>query len=285
MTEYESVKQQKKKSDLKQMRETLWRLSAPVHVTLNSYKEHKRIEGYYEFQDYGHLFRCDRLLKLETVYGKVQLGYNPNRKRSFVFANMKTNLYDTVNSRYQKIMKEYQQRPEQKKVNENRAYVSGRWKNAAVLFEKAKNKPWSEGSMQPYFQNANMEAVLKTMPFFGASAERAQLEEKRESIHGIQEQIRQNAAAGHFEQNASLHREQRELSEQMNLLQAVLYRKDAGRRGFIRKLNYAFDIEKKEMFVYYRQQRARALREEVERIAAVDAGENPAADNNEKGEK
>ncbi len=269
MAEYDSLKsKQERYEKQKKLKEAYYRLTAPVHVTLNSYKEHERIEGYYEFKDYGRIFQCDRLLKLETIYGKVQMGYNPNRGRSFVFANMKTNLYDTVNSRYQKIMKEYQQKPEQKKGNENRAYVSARWKNAAILLEKAENKPWSEKSMQPYFHNANMDAILKTMPFFFKEQEREQLRGNAEQIKRLQEGVRQNALQGKRQESGSLNEQMRELQEESNMLQAILYRKDSGRRGFIRKLNYAFDIEKHEMFDYYRQQRLRAMKEEVEAIEA-----------------
>ena len=286
MAEYDSFKsKQERYEKQKKLKEAYYRLTAPVHVTLNSFKEHERIEGYYEFKDYGHIFQCDRLLKLETIYGKVQMGYNPNRGRSFVFANMKTNLYDTVNSRYQKIMKEYQQRPEQKKGNENRAYVSSRWKNAAVLLEKAENKPWSEKSMKPYFHNTNMDAILKTMPFFYQEQEREQLEKTGGQIKELQEAVRQNALQGKREENHSLHQQIRELQEESNMLQSILYRKDSGSRGFIRKLNYAFDIEKHEMFEYYRQQRLRATKEEVEAIesgADSEGGDSLEEKKNEK---
>lgn len=288
MAEYDSLKaKQVKSGEQKQkLKETYYRLTAPVHVTLNSFKEHERIEGYYEFKDYGHIFQCDRLLKLETIYGKVQMGYNPNRGRSFVFANMKTNLYDTVNSRYQKIMKEYQQRPEQKKGNENRAYVSGRWKNAAVLLEKAENKPWSEKSMKPYFLNKNMDVILKTMPFFYQEQETEQLESVREQVKELQEAVRQNALEGKRQENNSLHQQIRELQEESNLLQAVSYRKDSGRRGFVRKINYAFDIEKHEMFEYYREKRLRAAREEVEVIdSGADSGEEAPAEEKKTSKK
>ena len=68
MAEYDSLKsKQEKLEEQKKLKETYYRLTAPVHVTLNSYKEHERIEGYYEFKDYGNIFQCDRLLKLETI--------------------------------------------------------------------------------------------------------------------------------------------------------------------------------------------------------------------------
>ena len=211
------------------------------------------------------------------------MGYNPNRKRSFVFANMKTNLYDTVNTRYQKTMKEYQRQAEQKKGNENRAYVSGRWKNAAVLLEKAENKPWSAKSMEPYFDNTNMEALLKTMPYLDGRQEQSQLQETREEMKRLKEAVRQNALQGKRAENAHIHRQMRELSEESSLLQAILYRKDAGKRGFVRKINYAFDIEKKDMFEYYRVQRLKAAREQIEAIDSnAGSGEGDSADKKEK---
>lgn len=253
--------------------ETFTRLTAPTHVTLNSWREHERIEGYYEFKEYGHLFSCDRLLKLETIFGKVQMGYNPNRARSFIFANMKTNLYDTVNSRYQKEMKEYQQKPEKKKGNENRAWVSKRWHSASVLLEKAENKPWTEQSMEPYFKNGNMEALLKTMPFFHEQDERSQLEEIRQNTRELQEGIRENSLQGKWDENAQLNRLTRESSQESELLQAILARKNAGKRAFLRKVNYAFDIDKHNMFEYYREQRRKADREEISAVVPGDGSE------------
>ena len=34
--------------------------------------------------------------KQDNMFGTLQLGYNPNRERVFLFANMKTSRYDTV---------------------------------------------------------------------------------------------------------------------------------------------------------------------------------------------
>ena len=276
MAEFDARKKQdiSKLKEKEQMRETFARLNAPVHVTLNSWEEHERIEGYYEFQDYGHLFSCDRLLKLETFYGKVQMGYNPNRARSFVFANMKTNRYDTVNSGYQKSMKEYQQRPEQKKGNENRAYVSGRWQNASVLLEKAENKPWSAKSMEPYFHNTNMETILKTMPYLSNEQEIGQLSERKAAIIQMQKTVAENARKNERGEDAVIHSQMREASEESALLQAIIARKDAQKRAFIRKLNYAFDIDKKRMFEYYREQRRHAMQEEVSAID-TDGSDSP----------
>lgn len=264
----------------KALRETIDRLTAPVHVTQNSYREHERVEGYYEFTDYRHLFKNDRLLKLETFYGRVQMGYDPNRRKAFLFANMKTNRYDTVSSRYQRSMKEYQQRPELRKNTENSAFVAERRGKSAALLEKTEDKPWSERTMAPYLHNRNMEVLSKTMPFFESASELAQRAGNQQQIRALQETVRVNAAQGKRQKNAELHERIRELSQANDLLWAVVYRKDRGKRGFLRKLNYAFDMEKHDMYQYYREQRARAMREAAEASETPEGTEEAAKENN-----
>ena len=131
---------------LQDLRETSDRLTAASHVQVEYFAKHQKIEGYYESQMPGRLFGCDRLMKQDNMFGTLQLGYNPNRERVFLFANMKTSRYDTVASRYQKEMKEYQQKSLLKGDNENRAYVSRRWEMSTVLIEKRENKPWTKRS-------------------------------------------------------------------------------------------------------------------------------------------
>ena len=95
--------QQKKKEHFREVSD---RLTAASHVQVEYFAKHTKIEGYYESQMAGHLFGCDRLLKQENMFGTLQMGYNPNRERVFLFANLKTSRYDTVASRYQREMKE-----------------------------------------------------------------------------------------------------------------------------------------------------------------------------------
>ena len=46
MAEYDSLKSKMgRREEQKKLRETYYRLTAPVHVTLNSFKEHQRVEG------------------------------------------------------------------------------------------------------------------------------------------------------------------------------------------------------------------------------------------------
>ena len=74
----------------------------------------------------------------------------------------------------------------------------------------------------------------------------------------------------------------REASEESALLQAILARKDSQKRAFIRKLNYAFDIDKKRMFEYYREQRRHAMQEEISVIDAEGDGMQQEASDDER---
>ena len=65
---------------MKDLRETMDRLTAASHVQTEYFGEHKRIEGYYENLTDGRFFNCDRLMKQENMFGSIQLGYNPNRE-------------------------------------------------------------------------------------------------------------------------------------------------------------------------------------------------------------
>ncbi|MEI3191810.1 MAG: hypothetical protein V8S36_06170 [Lachnospiraceae bacterium] len=141
------------------------------------FAKHQKIEGYYESQMPGRLFGCDRLMKQDNMFGTLQLGYNPNRERVFLFANMKCSSTDhTVASRYQKEIKEYQQKS-LSRDNENRAYVSRRWEMSTVLIEKRENKPWTKRSIASYLGRANLEAVRKNLPFFIKDEEQKELDE------------------------------------------------------------------------------------------------------------
>ena len=89
-------------------------------------------------------------------------------------------------------------------------------------------------------------------------------------LRSLQTQVRENNALGKHGENAALHRRILQANKEAELLQGILYRKDAGCRGFLRKLNYAFDIEKRAMFDYYREQREKAYKEENTAISYDD---------------
>lgn len=134
---------------------------------------------------------ASRLMKQENMFGRLQLGYNPNRERVFLFANLKTSRYDTVASRYQKELKEYQQKTLLKGNNENRAYVSRYWEGASVLIEKRENKPWTRRSVASYLGRENMESLQKTLPFFVKEEEKKALEKRKSRKKELEKQIRQ----------------------------------------------------------------------------------------------
>lgn len=270
---------------LEHYRETMDRLTAASHVKTEYFAEHTKIEGYYENAMTGNFFQCDRLMKQENLFGTIQLGYNPNRGRVFLFANLKTSRYDTVASRYQKEMKEYQRKSLLKGDNENRAYVSRRWEQAAVLIEKKENKPWTQRSVKTYLGRTNMEAAQKTLPFFSLEEELEELGEISERRKAIQENIRelrrkspqgetgQEVRQEFLEQESQIRELRREAVQDLteeNLLEAVLVRKKAASKLFLRRLNYAYDYQKKDIEAYYREKKT--LEETAERETPEDAG-------------
>ena len=267
---------------MENFRETMDRLTAASHVQIDYFAEHKKIEGYYTNLSEGQFFKCDRLMKQENMFGRIQLGYNPNRKRVFLFANLKTSRYDTVASKYQKEMHEYQRRSLLKGNNENRAYVSKRRENATVLIEKKENKPWTQRSVKTYLKRANAEAVSKTLPFFSKEEEKRELEEVRTAQKAVQENISELFRDMASEQEAE--EKNRKMQEKMlashrkiamknlekeNLLEAIIIRKNAAEKAFLRKINYAYDFQKKDIEDYYRD-KYKEITSAVENIGAED---------------
>lgn len=260
---------ERSEKQLEHFRETFDRLTAASHVQTEYFGEHKKIEGYYQSRMQGQMLGCDRLMKQENMFGRLQLGYNPNRERVFLFANLKTSRYDTVAIRYQKELKEYQQKTLLKGNNENRAYVSRYWEGASVLIEKRENKPWTRRSVASYLGRENMESLQKTLPFFVKEEEKKALEKRKSRKKELEKQIRQlRLEAGR--QEAKEEREQyrereTELKElrredtrgmyEENLLEAILIKKDASARTFLRKMNYAYDFQKKDIESYYRERK------------------------------
>ena len=159
------------KMEERKIREVYDRLTAVSHLQVEHFSKHQKLEGYYEYADMGNIFQCDRLLKFENMFARVQMGYNPNRGYSFIFANIKTSRYDTAASRHQREMKEYQMKALIKGENANKAFVARRQSNTSILIEKTENKPWSEESVEPYLGRVNMETLQKTMPFLSRRQE------------------------------------------------------------------------------------------------------------------
>jgi len=267
--------QQMEEKKLEHFRETQDRLTAASHLKVEYFEKHTKIEGYYENRMLDHLFSCDRLMKQDNMFGTIQLGYNPNRERVFLFANLKTSRYDTVASRYQKEMKEYQMKSLLKGDNENRAYISKHWSMSSVLIEKKENKPWTYRSIKTYLGRANMEAVQKTLPFFMLTEEQEELEKltKRRAeipyyVREIQKEM-ENLYVDEENSEKEIQQERHKSAENIrelrkeavqnlmmeNLLQSILTRKNAASKLFLRRINYAYDYQKKDIITYYRERR------------------------------
>lgn len=236
-------------------REANDRLTAPQRVRISSFRKHERVEGYHENKDAGQFVGSDRLLRLESLYGTVQLGYAPHRGQSFLFAGIKTSIYDNAAARWNRELKEYQAKHQLKGFNENTALNSRLGENSVVMVYKAENKPWSEYSLASYLGRSNMESLRKTMPFMDRSRERAGLKKAAEEKRRLEEQIRRGLLAGEWEQIASFRRQERELSANRDGWSALLYRKHTASHHFFRRVNLALDIQKHAMFAYYRARR------------------------------
>lgn len=274
------MERQEQTTTREQIRESTARLSAPQHLVTNRFEEHKQVEGYEQNRAVPDFYGCDRLWKTETIYGRIQMGYHPGRGQSFLFANIKTSIFDSAPSAYQRQMKETQQMRALKTGTQNMAFSSRRWQNSTVLVYKVENKPWSEQSILPYLRRINLETLQKTMPFLDRpEAEERQrgFEQKRE----LEDQIRQGLARGDGARVAILRRQEKELSHHQDALAALLLLKQAQSRAFFRKINIAFDLQKAKMFEYYRRVRDRRAMRAAE-TRAMNSTEENAPDANAK---
>ena len=235
--------------------ETYARLTAPVHVQQSHFSEHQRIEGYFENRDVPQFLGSDRLMKLDTLYGTIQLGYNPRRGQSFLFANIKTSIFDTAPSRHQRELKEYQMVRGRKAATANTVYTARRRAGGAVLLYKAEPLPWSQKSVLPYLRRTGVEALRKTLPFLDRGEELAAREQARRSRRELQAALAGLMARSEYGSMAAVRARQTALSAERAATEALLYRKDAQQRLFFRRLNGLLDVQKQEMFDYYRSRR------------------------------
>lgn len=234
-------------------REVLARLQTPAHVTASRFEERKRVEGYFEDRSVPDFIGCNRLLKWDTVYGTIQLGYNPKRGQPFLFANIKTSIYDNAASRDQRKMTEAQRMLQQKGNNRNRAYSARRRPNSSVLLYNSENRPWSASSLRPYLIRADMEALGKTMPFLLPEGERAT---RRAGARKDRELSAREGSLGGAEQ-AGVRAERRLLAAEQEELGAIIRRKEAGTRNFFRRINLVYDLQKQAIFAHYRNRTGR----------------------------
>jgi len=265
------VKQLAQHEQRRQRAEQLARLTAPQHIVQNRFTEHTRVEGYFQDRNVPDFYGCDRLWKMDTLYGTIQLGYDPRRGISFLFANIKTSIFDTAASAYQHNLWESSMMKTQKRGNQNLAYGSRRRENSATLLYKVENKPWSEASVAPYYRRVNLETLRKTMPFLDRGEQQQELQQNAAAARALQGQLRTDYLTP---QAAVLRAGQMELLREREEIGAVRRRKQQQSLLFFRKINMAFDLQKAKMFDYYREERRRrALTVELVPPAGEDAKE------------
>ncbi len=255
---------QKKLEREKRDREELQnRLSAPQHIVYNRFEEHVRVEDFKQNERAADYYNYDRLMKLDTLYGRVQMGYHPGRDQAFLYANIKTSIYDSAPYAFQRSYMEIRGMKELKTgayANQNVACSSRRIANSSVILYKAQNKPWDESSVRPYLGRANLGALRKTMPFLLRSEEQQRrldlLDEQAERKREIQEVLNGKRKDGDFkEKNAAvalLRAEQLAAEKQMEDVEAVFSKKQIMSINFFHRINMAFDLQKAKMFDYYR---------------------------------
>ncbi len=230
-------------------RETLRKLTAPQHLTTTWFTEHRKVEGYEQDREVHDFYGCDRLWKMETAFARVQMGYDPKKGQSFLFANLKTSIFGNVASREQRKMDERQRMKTLKTGTQNLAYSARRRAGSTVLLYKMENKPWSEQSIAPYLGRVNLETLGQALPFL-EHTEEGELASARQRYRSLDKKA-----------DAGSRAEQTELSHWIDHLEAVRTLKEQQGRLFFRKMNIALDLQKARMFEHYRNvkaQRARA---------------------------
>ncbi|MCL2399766.1 MAG: hypothetical protein FWC91_08510 [Defluviitaleaceae bacterium] len=255
-----------------QDKETYARLTAPQHIVNNHFSEHKKVEGFFENRNVPQFMGSDRLFRLDTIYGTVQMGYSPGKKKSFIFANIKTSIYDTAASRFQKEIREKSQISRHLRTGtKNKAISSRRRWGSAVILYKAETLPWSPRSVAPYLRRANLEALKKTMPFLDKNEEISDRGQIRSQQRNLQNDLQSNLLSQNYAEMAAIRAQQVADSTRQDMLNAIIYRKDQQRLLFFRRLNSSLDSQKYEMFAYYRNKRKGG--------SSARSDENPAENN------
>lgn len=268
---------QEKEAERRADNELYARLTAPEHERESSFREHERVEGYMENREAPGYIQCDRLLRLDTLYGTIQLGYNPRRNASFLFANIKTSIFDTAASRYQREIKEQQMLRHLKRETQNVSYTARRKKDSSTVIYLFENKPWSVRSVSPYIKYADPGTLAKTMPFLGTRKQR----ERQENLRGERRDLQENIAEclrtpeRDGEELIRLRRRDTELIAEQNLVNALLTRQLSRSHHFFRRVNLAYDLQKHEMFTYYRS----LQKGESERVSGMAAPDTEEDDN------
>ena len=233
-----------------QDKETYTRLTAPQHIVKNHFSEHKRIEGFHENRNVPGFRGSDRLFRMDTMYGSIQMGYSPQRHRSFIFANIKTSVFDTAASGFQKEIRESQMVRHLK-----HGFSAKRRGGSAVTIFKATTQPWSPRVVAPYLRRNNLETLKKTMPFLERKEDLAEKRDIKAQFKELQSDVRTGLLSNDHATMAEARAQHVELTARENLLDAVIYRKSQQSLLFFRRLNVTLENQKSEMYTYYHERR------------------------------
>ena len=246
---YNYLMREKKMKD----KETYARLTAPQHIVKNHFSEHKRIKGFHENQNAQGFMGSDRLLSLDTIYGRIQMGYSPQRRKSFIFANIKTSSFDTASSSFQKEMHENQM--VRHFQTRNNVFSAKRRGASVVTLFKNEARPWSPRVVAPYLQRNSLEALKKTMPFLEQREDRVEKGRIKKQFKELQNDVRVGLLNKDYTKTAEARARQVELTERDNMLNAIIYRKKQQSLLFFSMVNISLDSQKHQIYTYYQERR------------------------------
>ncbi len=265
-----------KEFDLKKSKETLARLSAPAHIVKSHFLEHARVEGYLQDLERENFLGSDRLMKYDTMFGRVQLGYDPQKENTFLFVNIKPSIYDTVASQYQRELNEDNMYNTLKTESENVVYSSKRRSNAASILYKKDAKPWSEGTLRPHIIKKNLESFAKVMPFLQSYKDKEERAKLVEEDRRLKAQAYELSHSGNTKHLVTTRKNQYVHLKQLETINSIINRKESASSMFFRKVNFSFDYQKREIFAYYKKVKEQSLE------SANEALEAPADDNKDE---
>ena len=251
--------------------EELDKVTAARHIRTEHFSSHVKLEGYYESPNPSYMFQCDRLMKAESMFGRLQLGYHPARRRSFLFVHLKSSRYDTVSGRTQRELKEYQLNSRLR--SQSRAFAAKSRGESAGLIEKAGGRPWGEKVIRAQGRRMNAGALENAMPFLFRDKNRKRLAELRVEGRQLQDEIQLNVNEGRFQDNIILRQQQTQKHTEENFLNHLISCKEAASRNLLGTVSRVFENQKHEMFAYYKN---RLKEERSEQETAADAGEDEA---------
>ncbi len=239
--------------EAQRQQEAYARLTTPYHVTESRFSQHVAVQGIYEGEEL--LDGYDRLLKLESQFGVIQMGYAPSEGKTFVFTHAKRSPFGVRSAQakqynhphhnalfYQGTAKPWSVRGLRRQMQgDDAAAPSMRWIAAQVQGQES-HQPQAYASLFPFAQRT--EEVGRRMIL---------AEQKRENNIRMREIVTQEGDPQEIQQTLhALRAGQLQIEQEREQLAAILYRKDAQSLWFFRQVNAAFDVQKQEIFAYYK---------------------------------